>query len=204
MMNKKIAVVIVAIFFILLLLFIVIAGFMGFFPNTRNYSETDTSVRIEIPKDRREPIINTYDKVAFEKLSDAEKSELQNHVDGSLEGDRPYVDPSQATNILVRFETSNDAKPIRVENPQVEVTVYERHGFAPANPTDPATFTVKIPLKPDRDGKYRLDISPAIAKLKEKEAPNTAFYTITYRYNGKEYVSYTATSISPEVTDNHM
>lgn len=123
----KILFIIAAILFLLaMILFVAAQIYFSPTPESkRNNSVHGVKVNIKVSNDERKPIIRTFEREKFEKLSEKEIMKLKDTVAGRIEGDIPCVHLNEDNRIYFTFE--EDGEVYEPEIPKIKIFAHSSH-----------------------------------------------------------------------------
>ena len=88
----------------------------------RNTEADGVKIEAKISDDDRTPIIRTYTKEEFDKFDQSKIDNIEDDVDGRVEGDIPCIDLLKDNKIYISFY--KDGKKIEPEKTHIEITAH--------------------------------------------------------------------------------
>ena len=88
----------------------------------RNTEADGVKIEAKISDDDRTPIIRTYTKEEFDKFDQCKIDNIEDDVDGRVEGDIPCIDLLKDNKIYISFY--KDGKKIEPEKTHIEITAH--------------------------------------------------------------------------------
>ena len=184
------------------LVFFVIAFFVfirfAFLPTPeflRNQEVDGVKIEVQISNDDRKPIIRTYTKEEFETFDQTKIDNIEDDVDGRVEGDLPCIDLLKDNKIYISFY--KDGKKVDPEKTHIEITA---HASDYKDPTK--TRHIEGELTDDGENTYSYATKRYGVQF-EKYFMEYLQFQISYTIEGKDYVSIFGTfqSNAPDGTD---
>ena len=170
------------------LVFLVVAFFVfirfAFLPTPeflRNQEVDGVKVEIRISDDERKPIIRTYTKEEFETFDQAKIDNIEDDVDGRVEGDLPCIDLLKDNKIYISFY--KDGKKVDPEKTHIEITA---HASDYKDPTK--TRHIEGELTNDGENTYSYATKRYGVQF-EKYFMEYLQFEVTYTIDGKDYIS---------------
>ena len=184
------------------LVFFVIAFFVfirfAFLPTPeflRNQEVDGVKIEVQISNDDRKPIIRTYTKEEFETFDQTKIDNIEDDVDGRVEGDLPCIDLLKDNKIYISFY--KDGKKVDPEKTHIEITA---HASDYKDPTK--TRRIEGELTEDGENTYSYATKRYGVQF-EKYFMEYLQFQISYTIEGKDYVSIFGTfqNNAPDGTD---
>lgn len=184
------------------LVFFVIAFFVfirfAFLPTPeflRNQEVDGVKIEVQISNDDRKPIIRTYTKEEFETFDQTKIDNIEDDVDGRVEGDLPCIDLLKDNKIYISFY--KDGKKVDPEKTHIEITA---HASDYKDPTK--TRHIEGELTEDGENTYSYATKRYGVQF-EKYFMEYLQFQISYTIEGKDYVSIFGTfqNNAPDGTD---
>ncbi|WP_311481284.1 hypothetical protein [uncultured Anaerococcus sp.] len=147
----------------------------------RNQEVDGVKVEIKISDDERKPIIRTYTKEEFNTFDQAKIENINDDVDGRVEGDIPCIHLLEDNKIYLTFY--KDGKKIDPEKTHIEITA---HASDYRDPTK--TRHIEGELTEEGEKTYTYATKRYSVQF-EKYFFEYLRTEITYTINGKDYVS---------------
>ncbi len=173
----------------------------------RNISTTDVKMLVTIKDSaNRTAIVRTYTKEEYDKMNENKIEKLKNTIKGNIEGDIPAVILENGKGkIEFSFEKNENKKDtstslIPADTPEIRMSVLETiySSQKPIEFTDTLTET-------GEKGKYLYEIkrhlnTEPIEYLENKKAYfESIFIEVSYKIDGKDYISFFAVNVIEEV-----
>ena len=161
----------------------------------RNMEADGVKIEAQISNDDRKPIIRTYTKEEFETFDQAKIDNIEDDVDGRVEGDLPCIDLLKDNKIYISFY--KDGKKVDPEKTHIEITV---HASDYKDPTK--TRHIEGELTEDGENTYSYATKRYGVQF-EKYFMEYLQFQISYTIEGKDYVSIFGTfqNNAPDGTD---
>lgn len=170
------------------LVFLVVAFFVfirfAFLPTPeflRNQEVDGVKVEIRISDDERKPIIRTYTKEEFDAFDQAKIENINDDVDGRVEGDIPCIHLLEDNKIYITFY--KDGEKIEPDDAHIKITTYASDY---RDPTKTRHIEGKLTDEGDKTYTYA---TKRYSVQYEKYFFEYLRMEITYTINGKDYVS---------------
>lgn len=184
------------------LVFFVIAFFVfirfAFLPTPeflRNQEVDGVKIEVQISNDDRKPIIRTYTREEFDTFDQTKIDNIEDDVDGRVEGDLPCIDLLKDNKIYISFY--KDGKKVDPEKTHIEITA---HASDYKDPTK--TRHIEGELTEDGENTYSYATKRYGVQF-EKYFMEYLQFQISYTIEGKDYVSIFGTfqNNAPDGTD---
>ena len=161
----------------------------------RNQEADGVKIQAKISDDDRSPIIRTYTKEKFTSFNQAKIDNIEDDVDGRVEGDLPCIDLLKDNKIYISFY--KDDKKVDPEKTHIEITA---HASDYKDPTK--TRHIEGELTNDGENTYSYATKRYGVQF-EKYFMEYLQFEVTYTIDGKDYVSILGTfqSNAPDGTD---
>lgn len=161
----------------------------------RNMEADGVKIEAQISNDDRKPIIRTYTKEEFETFDQAKIDNIEDDVDGRVEGDLPCIDLLKDNKIYISFY--KDGKKVDPEKTHIEITA---HASDYKDPTK--TRHIEGELTEDGENTYSYATKRYGVQF-EKYFMEYLQFQISYTIEGKAYVSIFGTfqNNAPDGTD---
>lgn len=161
----------------------------------RNMEADGVKIEAQISNDDRKPIIRTYTKEEFETFDQAKIDNIEDDVDGRVEGDLPCIDLLKDNKIYISFY--KDGKKVDPEKTHIEITA---HASDYNDPTK--TRHIEGELTDDGENTYSYATKRYGVQF-EKYFMEYLQFQISYTIEGKDYVSIFGTfqNNAPDGTD---
>lgn len=161
----------------------------------RNMEANGVKIEAQISNDDRKPIIRTYTKEEFETFDQAKIDNIEDDVDGRVEGDLPCIDLLKDNKIYISFY--KDGKKVDPEKTHIEITA---HASDYKDPTK--TRHIEGELTEDGENTYSYATKRYGVQF-EKYFMEYLQFQISYTIEGKDYVSIFGTfqNNAPDGTD---
>ena len=161
----------------------------------RNMEANGVKIEAQISNDDRKPIIRTYTKKEFETFDQAKIDNIEDDVDGRVEGDLPCIDLLKDNKIYISFY--KDGKKVDPEKTHIEITA---HASDYNDPTK--TRHIEGELTDDGENTYSYATKRYGVQF-EKYFMEYLQFQISYTIEGKDYVSIFGTfqNNAPDGTD---
>ena len=161
----------------------------------RNMEADGVKIEAQISNDDRKPIIRTYTKEEFETFDQAKIDNIEDDVDGRVEGDLPCIDLLKDNKIYISFY--KDGKKVDPEKTHIEITA---HASDYKDPTK--TRHIEGELTEDGENTYSYATKRYGVQF-EKYFMEYLQFQISYTIEGKDYVSIFGTfqTNAPDGTD---
>lgn len=187
---KKILVGILISLVIIILAFISKTLLFSATPNfLRNNKVGGVKMEAIIGKDPRKPIIKTYLKENYLKLSQKDKEKIEEKTAGKIEGDIPCIDLNVDKNIYFKF--FKDGQDIDCDRtPEIELLVSPS---APEDKTGKTTITRS--LEENGYGNYSFEMNRFKTQY-EKYFMEYSFIKVSYQISGVDYISFFSVNTS--------
>lgn len=147
----------------------------------RNMEANGVKIEAQISNDDRKPIIRTYTKKEFETFDQAKIDNIEDDVDGRVEGDLPCIDLLKDNKIYISFY--KDGKKVDPEKTHIEITA---HASDYNDPTK--TRHIEGELTDDGENTYSYATKRYGVQF-EKYFMEYLQFEVTYTIDGKDYVS---------------
>lgn len=147
----------------------------------RNMEADGVKIEAQISNDDRKPIIRTYTKEEFETFDQAKIDNIEDDVDGRVEGDLPCIDLLKDNKIYISFY--KDGKKVDPEKTHIEITA---HASDYNDPTK--TRHIEGELTDDGENTYSYATKRYGVQF-EKYFMEYLQFEVTYTIDGKDYVS---------------
>ena len=147
----------------------------------RNMEANGVKIEAQISNDDRKPIIRTYTKEEFETFDQAKIDNIEDDVDGRVEGDLPCIDLLKDNKIYISFY--KDGKKVDPEKTHIEITA---HASDYNDPTK--TRHIEGELTEDGENTYSYATKRYGVQF-EKYFMEYLQFEVTYTIDGKDYVS---------------
>ena len=147
----------------------------------RNMEANGVKIEAQISNDDRKPIIRTYTKEEFETFDQAKIDNIEDDVDGRVEGDLPCIDLLKDNKIYISFY--KDGKKVDPEKTHIEITA---HASDYNDPTK--TRHIEGELTDDGENTYSYATKRYGVQF-EKYFMEYLQFEVTYTIDGKDYVS---------------
>lgn len=179
----------IAIWAFILLIFRPTPGYL------RNMEANGVKIEAQISNDDRKPIIRTYTKEEFETFDQTKIDNIEDDVDGRVEGDLPCIDLLKDNKIYISFY--KDDKKVDPEKTHIEITA---HASDYKDPTK--TRHIEGELTEDGENTYSYATKRYGVQF-EKYFMEYLQFQISYTIEGKDYVSIFGTfqNNAPDGTD---
>lgn len=184
------------------LVFFVIAFFVfirfAFLPTPeflRNQEVDGVKIEVQISNDDRKPIIRTYTREEFDTFDQTKIDNIEDDVDGRVEGDLPCIDLLKDNKIYISFY--KDGKKVDPEKTHIEITA---HASDYKDPTK--TRHIEGELTEDGENTYSYATKRYGVQF-EKYFMEYLQFQISYTIEDKDYVSIFGTfqNNAPDGTD---
>ncbi len=161
----------------------------------RNTEANGVKIEAKISNDDRSPIIRTYTKEKFTSFNQAKIDNIEDDVDGRVEGDIPCIHLLEDNKIYLTFY--KDGKKVDPEKTHIEITA---HASDYKDPTK--TRHIKGELTDDGENTYSYATKRYGVQF-EKYFMEYLQFQISYTIEGKDYVSIFGTfqNNAPDGTD---
>lgn len=161
----------------------------------RNTEANGVKIEAKISNDDRSPIIRTYTKEKFTSFNQAKIDNIEDDVDGRVEGDIPCIHLLEDNKIYLTFY--KDGKKVDPEKTHIEITA---HASDYKDPTK--TRHIKGELTDDGEKNYSYATKRYGVQF-EKYFMEYLQFQISYTIEGKDYVSIFGTfqNNAPDGTD---
>ncbi|WP_311492302.1 hypothetical protein [uncultured Anaerococcus sp.] len=161
----------------------------------RNTEADGVKIEAKISDDHRTPIIRTYTKEEFETFDQTKIDNIEDDVDGRVEGDIPCIDLLKENKIYISFY--KDGQKIDPEKTHIEIIA---HASDYKDPTK--TRHIEGELTDDGENTYSY-ATKRYGVQYEKYFMEYLQFQISYTIEGKDYVSILGTfqSNAPDGTD---
>ena len=161
----------------------------------RNTEADGVKIEAKISNDDRSPIIRTYTKEKFTSFDQAKIDNIEDDVDGRVEGDIPCIHLLEDNKIYLTFY--KDGKKVDPEKTHIEITA---HASDYKDPTK--TRHIKGELTDDGENTYSYATKRYGVQF-EKYFMEYLQFQISYTIEGKDYVSIFGTfqNNAPDCTD---
>ena len=161
----------------------------------RNQEVDGVKIEVQISNDDRKPIIRTYTKEEFETFDQTKIDNIEDDVDGRVEGDLPCIDLLKDNKIYISFY--KDGKKVDPEKTHIEITA---HASDYKDPTK--TRHIEGELTEDGENTYSYATKRYGVQF-EKYFMEYLQFQISYTIEGKDYVSIFGTfqNNAPDGTD---
>ena len=147
----------------------------------RNTEADGVKIEAKISDDHRTPIIRTYTKEEFETFDQTKIDNIEDDVDGRVEGDIPCIDLLKDNKIYISFY--KDGKKIEPEKTHIEITA---HASDYKDPTK--TRHIEGELTNDGENTYSYATKRYGVQF-EKYFMEYLQFEVTYTIDGKDYIS---------------
>ncbi|WP_311376390.1 hypothetical protein [Anaerococcus lactolyticus] len=147
----------------------------------RNTEADGVKIEAKISDDDRTPIIRTYTKEEFDKFDQSKIDNIEDDVDGRVEGDIPCIDLLKDNKIYISFY--KDGKKIEPEKTHIEITA---HASDYKDPTK--TRHIEGELTNDGENTYSYATKRYGVQF-EKYFMEYLQFEVTYTIDGKDYIS---------------
>ena len=147
----------------------------------RNMEADGVKIEAQISNDDRKPIIRTYTKEEFETFDQAKIDNIEDDVDGRVEGDLPCIDLLKDNKIYISFY--KDGKKVDPEKTHIEITA---HASDYKDPTK--TRHIEGELTNDGENTYSYATKRYGVQF-EKYFMEYLQFEVTYTIDGKDYIS---------------
>ncbi|MBZ2386568.1 hypothetical protein K8P03_04560 [Anaerococcus murdochii] len=147
----------------------------------RNMEADGVKIEAQISNDDRKPIIRTYTKEEFETFDQAKIDNIEDDVDGRVEGDLPCIDLLKDNKIYISFY--KDGKKVDPEKTHIEITA---HASDYKDPTK--TRHIEGELTEDGENTYSYATKRYGVQF-EKYFMEYLQFEVTYTIDEKDYVS---------------
>lgn len=147
----------------------------------RNMEANGVKIEAQISNDDRKPIIRTYTKKEFETFDQAKIDNIEDDVDGRVEGDLPCIDLLKDNKIYISFY--KDGKKVDPEKTHIEITA---HASDYNDPTK--TRHIEGELTDDGENTYSYATKRYGVQF-EKYFMEYLQFEVTYTIDGEDYVS---------------
>lgn len=184
------------------LVFFVIAFFVfirfAFLPTPeflRNQEVDGVKIEVQISNDDRKPIIRTYTKEEFETFDQTKIDNIEDDVDGRVEGDIPCIHLLEDNKIYLTFY--KDGKKIEPDDAHIKITTYASDYRDPTK-----TRYIEGELTDEGEKTYSYATKRYSVQY-EKFFLEYLRIEVTYTIEGKDYVSILGTfqDNAPDGTD---
>ena len=184
------------------LVFLVIAFFVfirfAFLPTPeflRNQEVDGVKIEVKISDDHRKPIIRTYTKEEFDTFDKAKIENINDDVDGRVEGDIPCIHLLEDNKIYLTFY--KDGKKIEPDNAHIKITA---HASDYRDPTKERYIEGELTDEGDKTYTFA---TKRYSVQYEKYFFEYLQFEVTYTLDGKDYVSILGTfqDNAPDDTD---
>ena len=161
----------------------------------RNTEADGVKIQVQISDDDRSPIIRTYTKEEFDTFDQTKIDNIEDDVDGRVEGDLPCIDLLKDNKIYISFY--KDGKKVDPEKTHIEITA---HASDYKDPTK--TRHIEGELTEDGENTYSYATKRYGVQF-EKYFMEYLQFQISYTIEGKDYVSIFGTfqNNAPDGTD---
>lgn len=161
----------------------------------RNMEANGVKIEAQISNDDRKPIIRTYTKEEFETFDQTKIDNIEDDVDGRVEGDLPCIDLLKDNKIYISFY--KDGKKVDPKKTHIEITA---HASDYKDPTK--TRHIEGELTEDGENTYSYATKRYGVQF-EKYFMEYLQFQISYTIEGKDYVSIFGTfqNNAPDGTD---
>lgn len=161
----------------------------------RNQEVDGVKIQAKISDDDRSPIIRTYNKEKFTSFNQAKIDNIEDDVDGRVEGDLPCIDLLKDNKIYISFY--KDGKKVDPEKTHIEIIA---HASDYKDPTK--TRHIEGELTDDGENTYSYATKRYGVQF-EKYFMEYLQFEVTYTIDGKDYVSILGAfqSNAPDGTD---
>lgn len=170
------------------LIFLVIAVFifirLVFLPTPdflRNQEVDGVKIEVQISDDDRSPIIRTYTKEKFDTFDQDKIDNIEDDVDGRVEGDLPCVHLIKDKKIYVSFYKNGEK--VNPEKSQIKITAYAADY---RDPVDKREIEGNFTKEADKTYTYA---TKRYSTQYEKIFTEYLQVKITYTIDGKDYIS---------------
>ena len=147
----------------------------------RNTEADGVKIEAKISDDDRTPIIRTYTKEEFDKFDQSKIDNIEDDVDGRVEGDIPCIDLLKDNKIYISIY--QDGKKIEPEKTHIEITA---HASDYKDPTK--TRHIEGELTNDGENTYSYATKRYGVQF-EKYFMEYLQFEVTYTIDGKDYIS---------------
>lgn len=147
----------------------------------RNTEADGVKIEAKISDDDRTPIIRTYTKEEFDKFDQSKIDNIEDDVDGRVEGDIPCIDLLKDNKIYISFY--KDGKKIEPEKTHIEITA---HASDYKDPTK--TRHIEGELTNAGENTYSYATKRYGVQF-EKYFMEYLQFEVTYTIDGKDYIS---------------
>lgn len=147
----------------------------------RNTEADGVKIEAKISDDDRTPIIRTYTKEEFDKFDQSKIDNIEDDVDGRVEGDIPCIDLLKDNKIYISFY--KDGKKIEPEKTHIEITA---HASDYKDPTK--TRHIEGELTNYGENTYSYATKRYGVQF-EKYFMEYLQFEVTYTIDGKDYIS---------------
>lgn len=160
----------------------------------RNQEVDGVKIEVQISNDDRSPIIRTYTKEEFDTFDQEKIDNIEDDVDGRVEGDLPCIDLLKDNKIYVSFY--KDGQKIDPDKAKIKITAYSDY----RDPVDKRK--IEGDFKQETDKTYTF-ATKRYGVQYEKYFMVYLQFNITYTIDGKDYISILGASQSnaPDGTD---
>lgn len=198
-MNKNVKIVLTVLLTLLLLTVLAIFGMRLYFSPTPDYkrnNEVDgVKVEIKVSNDERKPIVKTLKLSEYEKMTDDEKSKIEDFTSGRVEGDITCVHLLDDKNVYFKFYKNNKiVNPD--ETPIIEITSH------PDYRDESGIKQIESELSKNEDNNYFFEFDRYNNQY-EKYFMEYDFIKLKYKIEGTDYITLFSTfkSNAPDGTD---
>lgn len=199
-MNKNVKIVLTVLLTLLLLTVIAIFGLRLYFSPTPDYkrnNEVDgVKVEIKVSNDERKPILKTIKLSEYEKMSEDEKSRIEDFTSGRVEGDITCVHLLDDKNAYFKFYKNNEiVNPDTI--PIIEIVSHPSHYRDKSGKKD-----FKYELEKLSNNEYSFEFDRYNTQY-EKYFMEYDFIKLKYKIEGTDYITLFSTfkSNAPDGTD---
>lgn len=147
----------------------------------RNMEADGVKIEAQISNDERKPIIRTYTKDEFDTFDQTKIDNIEDDVDGRVEGDLPCIDLLEDNKIYISFY--KDGKKVEPEKTNIEITT---HASDYKDPTK--TRHIEGGLTNDGENTYSY-ATKRYGVQYEKYFMEYLQFQISYTIEGKDYIS---------------
>lgn len=161
----------------------------------RNKEVDGVKIEAKISDDDRKPIIRTFAKEEFDTFDDAKILDINDDVDGRIEGDLPCIHLVNDNKIYVSFY--KDGKKVDPEKTNLKITAHASHYDDPVKKRE-----IEGTLSKDADKTYTFATKRYTSQY-QKYFIGYLRFELAYTIEGRDYVSIFASfqSNAPDGTD---
>lgn len=147
----------------------------------RNQEVDGVKTEVQISDDDRSPIIRTYTKEEFDTFDQEKIDNIEDDVDGRVEGDLPCIDLLEDNKIYLTFY--KDGKKIEPDDAHIKITA---HASDYKDPTKTRHIEGEVTDEGDKTYSYA---TKRYSTQYEKIFVEYLQFRISYTIDGKDYVS---------------